>query len=151
MWTLRWFICHRTWFGILLLVGKVIFDQTQFWWRKFRIYVQSTEKLCAKLSELVNDNLKFLASHTLKSLGCINWYSSEWECDFLAQDWNWAKMIFIFNILTYQTIIEQNFNQKFDHVSKYGNLFCIFPLNKTFSWEIVNFWAKKLNSPKKAN
>ena len=39
-------------------------------------------------------------------------------------------MTFRFIIYTHQTILTQNTDQKFDHVSESGKLFCIFPLNK---------------------
>ena len=62
-----------------------------------------------------------------KSLRLKNWYSSERECDFHTQNISLSKMTFRFIIYTHQTILTQNTDQKFDHVSECGKLFCIFP------------------------
>ena len=62
-----------------------------------------------------------------KSFRLNNGYSPEREYEFLAQNWNWVKITYIFNIFTYQTIIRQNFEQKFEHLSKYAYLICISP------------------------
>ena len=51
-------------------------------------------------------------------------------------------MTFTVNIFTYQVITEQNFDLKLEHVSKYGKLFCIFPIGDS---EIPNQDKEKRN------
>ena len=63
-----------------------------------------------------------------KSLRPKNWNSSERENDFLAWNRTWSKMTLIVVIYTYKTITEHNLDGICGHVSKYGKLFCIFPI-----------------------
>ena len=75
-----------------------------------------------------------------------NWYSPKWELDFFVWNWTSSKMTFTVNIHTHKTIIEHNFDRKLGHVSKYGKLFCIFPI---VSWPCFDLksWYKMTMIP----
>ena len=56
-------------------------------------------------------------------------------------------MTFVVNISSYKTISKQNFEQKFGRESKYGKLFCIFPMSIiVFSVQTVIMGADLANS-----
>ena len=60
-------------------------------------------------------------------------------------------MTFTVNISTFQAITEQNFDLKLDHVSKYGKLFCIFPLRVHFTIFFLVLDTAKTLLPKEKN
>ena len=58
LWTIFLFYTQRLAFGMLCMIGLVIFDKTDHWPRKSIFHDQTTKQLSLKISELVQDNLK---------------------------------------------------------------------------------------------
>ena len=65
-WTFMCSISHMIVFGMLLMMGRIIFDKTQVWSKKWGFHFQTIQKVGAKFSELIRDRTKiFLANQYL--------------------------------------------------------------------------------------
>ena len=75
-WTYMVSISHKIAFGMLLMIGRVIFDKTQFWPKKWRFHVKTITKVAAKFSELVRDRTKIFFANKYLGLEVLEGGSS---------------------------------------------------------------------------